>query len=56
MGDFFEMMAFISYSDIMNYKFVIRASNSPDKKEDFNSFIVGYNSLFELVKVCWRLD
>jgi len=58
-GKFADLTPYISYNDVMNYKFIIRAR--PDS--EFNPYdsqereiIAKYDSLESLVNDGWRLD
>ena len=49
----------IAYSDIMNYKFMIRHNKNFSENSFWNEdaeVIVSYNSIEELVNEGWRLD
>jgi hypothetical protein len=58
-GDFAGLTPYISYDDVMNYKFIIRAR----PRDVFNHFdnekreiIAEYDSIDSLVNDGWRLD
>lgn len=58
-GKFADLIPYISYDDVMNYKFIIRVrpigeQNSFDAKE--REIIAEYDSLESLVNDGWRLD
>jgi hypothetical protein len=47
---------YIAYSDVMDYRFIIRATKNYKDKSDVNPIIVEYSSIDELVWDGWRLD
>ena len=59
-GKFANMIAFISINDVMDYKYIIRASNSLDIAQSYAGdgmeIIKEYSSIEELVNDGWRLD
>ena len=59
-GKFANMIAFISINDVMDYKYIIRASNSIDIAQSYAGdrmeIIKEYSSIEELVNDGWRLD
>ncbi len=55
-GQFAGLTPYISYGDIMGYKFVIRATSDFEDKSDTNPVIIEYESIEELVNDGWRLD
>ena len=55
-GKFTDFIPYISYGDIMNYKYIIRGTENFNDKSDTNPVIVEYKSIEELVNDGWRLD
>lgn len=59
-GKFAEMIPYISYVDVMDYKYIIRAKPLTRKINNFDTYqgeiIVQYDSIEELVKDGWQLD
>ena len=59
-GKFANMIAFISINDVMDYKYIIRVSNSIDIAQSYAGdrmeIIKEYSSIEELVNDGWRLD
>ncbi len=53
---FAGLTPYIAYGDVMDYKFVIRASSDYNDKLGTNPVIVEYGSIDELVNDGWRLD
>lgn len=58
-GKFADLTPYISYNDVRNYKYIIRArpfyeNNSFDSEE--RDIIIQYDSIEQLVKDGWRLD
>ena len=53
---FAGLTPYISYGDIMEYKYVIRATSDYEDKSDTNPVIIEYGSIEELVNDGWRLD
>ena len=58
-GKYADLIPYISYDDVMNYKFIIRGRslnehNSFDAEE--REIIVKYDSLIDLISDGWRLD
>ena len=55
-GQFAELTPYIAYGDVMNYKYIIRATDDYNNKSETNPIIVEYRSIDELVNDGWRLD
>lgn len=55
-GQFAERTPYIAYGDVMNFKFIIRATDDYNNKSESNPIIVEYESIEELVIDGWRLD
>jgi hypothetical protein len=55
-GQFAALTPYIASSDVMDYKFIIRATSDYENKADSNSIIIEYTSLDELVIDDWRVD
>lgn len=59
--NFTGAIPFISYDDVMNWKYIIRAGKSMENDvENYNAeecpIIIPYNSIEDLVNDGWRLD
>lgn len=55
--DHFTLLTpYISYGDVMGYKFVIRGTKDYNDKSETNPIIAEYVSIDELVNDGWRLD
>jgi len=55
-GQFAKLTPYIAYADIMDYKYIIRATDDYSNLSESNTIIVEYGSLDELVNDGWRLD
>ena len=59
-GKFADLIPYISYGDVMNYKFIIRGRPIGDEINTFDDkereIIAEYDSLESLVNDGWRLD
>ncbi len=58
-GDFSKLVPYISYGDVMNYKYIIRGRplgmhNSFDAED--RCIIVQYDNIEDLINDNWRLD
>lgn len=55
-GQFADHIPYIAYTDVMSYKFIIRATNDLNNKSESNPIIISYQNIDELVNDGWRLD
>ena len=55
-NQFAGLTPYIAYGDVMDYKFVIRATSDYEDKSETNPVIVEYGSIDELLNDGWRLD